>query len=243
MLGEESVIPKPIVEDATSDLAAQTANSSAAKTRLRQATLWAPSAGVVSRRLAQPGDVVAGGSPVVVIEDSDALIVRGGSTYDQIALLVPGLAVDIQFEQGPAKKGHLSRVAPSPDPANGLYEFQVVPDAVDADWRPGRIARVRIEAALPKPLVRVPLQALISRGGADSVMVAVREDRHLRARLRHVELEYSEGSNALVRRGIEAGEWIVLDGASMIQEGELLSPASLGEPAEATVERGAWSVR
>lgn len=79
--------------------AAARARHAAARENLRNATVHAPFAGVVSQRLAQPGDLVTPGKPILKIIDDSAgsrLLVSVPETMNPAALQAAGLTLPLR---------------------------------------------------------------------------------------------------------------------------------------------------
>jgi membrane fusion protein, multidrug efflux system len=215
--------------DAISPAAAQDAETVAAvaeaalrgaEFNLRHTTLVAPDDGWVDRRLAEPGEVVAAGRPVLHLSGRGrGWVVRVAVPERDVIGLAPGQAAAVRLDARPdqAIPGRISEVAPSATRGTGTYqaEIRLDPDRAGIPVLAGLTARVEIEREVTAQGA-VPLSAVLEGDGASGVVYVVEGDR---ARRVPVRLAFLQGDRAVVAAGLDGVECVVTDGAYRIADG------------------------
>jgi multidrug efflux pump subunit AcrA (membrane-fusion protein) len=153
---------------------------------------------------------------VVVVDETESLVVKVGVTDRELALLDVGQAVSLQPEDAsPPFKGVVSSLASTPSAADGLYSVEVQPEK--RKLQPGTLIGIRFEEAKPDVTLRIPLEAMVRRQDKDWVFVVEGEKDQPVVRLRAIEPGRSEGKLVTVRSGLKNGERIVTEGAYFLQ--------------------------
>lgn len=167
----------------------------------------APFAGVVVRKHAELGDLLAPGRPVIELEDPASLRLEvevPESLAGRIA--VSGrLRVQIAAARLDAE-AEIVEVTPAADPVSRTVLAKLALPADLPALRSGQFGRVAVPTVAGEVL-SVPAAALVRRGQLDAVFVVVDGV----ARLRLVRLGGPEGDRVTVRAGLAAGDVVVLD--------------------------------
>lgn len=163
------------VQSLAASLRRARASASAAAATADELIVRAPHAGIVDRILAEPGDYLAAGQPVLVLSDPDEL--------EAEFLLPPRLAATLEPGAELALRG-LADARPWPavvreksGGGDGSGLVRVV--AALADSSGSRIAGEPVEARFPMPLVaavRLPVESLRAAGGVPPATVLTVED-------------------------------------------------------------------
>jgi RND family efflux transporter MFP subunit len=198
----EAATPQEL-EQATSRAAAARAGLEAAREARAYAVLVAPFAGRVARRPVDVGDVVAPGTPVVVVE-GDALELVASVDSLLVARLAPGQEWDAQVDGWPEPvRVRIRSVAPSGDA--GTHRFEVRADVPPLDGlRAGVFARLLLEGGGGESRLLVAASAVFERGGLVGVYVVEAG----RARLRWIAAGRRMGDDVEVRAGLTEGEQV-----------------------------------
>jgi membrane fusion protein, copper/silver efflux system len=171
-------------------------------------TLTSPLAGTVTEVIARPGMIPTAGDPLVRVADLSELVVYARVGAAEAALIRQGQ--DARVPGTPAQ-GQVRRIALQADPETRLVEVQVgFPPG--AGLIPGTLATVQIQVASSENAVRVPRAAV--RDGY--VWVVNGEGRAAR---RSVEVGLQSREHSEILRGLQSGERVVVDGASLLSEG------------------------
>ena len=185
--------------------------------------LVSPVAGVVFQRLVEPGEVVAPGAPVVVIEDSSAPLVRVGVTASELARLHVGQATTVEADGLPPSTGRLSSLSPSPDPADGLYSVEVETTAEAAPLRSGTLVTVGFVDDHPLSRLHVPLEAVAHRRGKDFVFVIAQSGGDSSSiKKREVVVEAFEAEDAVLSSGVQKGDRVVAEGVQFLLDDQVV---------------------
>jgi len=180
-------------------------------------TSVSPAVGTVSQRIAEPGGNVQAGNPVLLVDETGSLLVKVGVTDRDLRRLRAGQEALLLPEDGsPAIKGRISSLAPTPNPADGLYAAEIRPAGPAKGWQAGTLMGVRFEGAAVDATIHVPLEALVHREDRDWVFV-VQEGR---ARLAAVQVGRSVGKEIAVKSGLKGGEQVITEGAYFLQDGQ-----------------------
>jgi membrane fusion protein, multidrug efflux system len=218
-LADQGALPAGTRDDARDALESASANQAAALLAFKQTQLLSPVSGNVVQRLAQPGESVGAGVPVLVIDDVDALLVKVGVTGRDLERLTLDQPVSLQLEDGsPPFKGKVTTLSPTPNPADGLYVVEVQPEQTALQL--GTLVTVRFEDTKSPETLQIPIEAIVRRQDKDWVFVVEgvkgEEDKSV-AMVRAVELGRSEGRLVNVRTGLKDGERVITEGAYFLQ--------------------------
>lgn len=207
------------------EAALQTARAEAELTRNQKdyTALRAEHDGVVETVLADVGQVVNAGQPVLRLAESGETEVAIEIPEDQFALRHVGDAAQVLVSNGPALNGRLREMSASADPASRTYAARVTFDA-PGNVALGMSARVRFEPAASDALL-IPLSAIYQQGKQTAVWVVA---DNYSISLRQVIVAAYRDDGAVVKSGLKAGERIVSAGAHRLSEGEVILPVDNG---------------
>ena len=192
-----------------------------ARFNLRHASIRAPARGVVLRRLAEPGELIAPGHPVLVLGvDSDDWVVRVGITDCDVVRLRLGDPARVTLDAYPGETlgARVTEIAAASDPLSGTFEVEVRLDRGDARLLSGLLASVEITPDDARMVTAVPFAALREPRG-DRAFVFVPSDDRRRARRLTVEVAELAEETALIRSGLGGVTQVVRDGAAYLDDG------------------------
>jgi RND family efflux transporter MFP subunit len=183
------------------------------ETMLGYTKVVAPFNGVVTRKLADVGDLAAPGKPIAEMEDPGALRFEADVPEALIGHVKIGAKLPVRVSAVPAPiEGTVVEIAPIADAASRTFLVKLDLPPVDGT-RSGEFGRVWV-ATGESQTIRVPAAALITRGQMETVFVAVNN----RAQLRLVRSgKRTEGEVELLA-GISAGESVVSEGAEQLHD-------------------------
>lgn len=199
------------------NLAAARAQATDAANQRGYALLVADSDGVVTDVLAQPGQVVAAGAPVL-------RLARAGAREALVAVpeaALPRLPRDARadlYASGARVAARLREVAGSADPLTrtyaARYTLATAPDAAPL----GSTVTLALGLGGGEAPVEVPLAALAERGRGASVWV-VGADKRVHRRAVRV-LGFTAETARLAPGALRSGERVVALGAQLLREGQ-----------------------
>ena len=149
------------------NLAASKANLDKARTALEDATLTAPSAGVVSVRAREVGAIVQAGQTIYTVALNDPVWIRAYVPQPRLGRIKPGMQVKLEIDSAPGKQytGTVGFVSP---------EAEFTPKSVQTEQvRDDLVYRLRIVANDPDNVFRqgMPVTVQVAEAGA-TVMAA-----------------------------------------------------------------------
>src|SRR5690606_214970 len=202
---------------------------------LAYAAVQAPFSGVIASRDIKAGNFVQINSPIFRIVDSSRLEATLNVPEREIAKLKPGQAVELAADALPGKRfsGTVDRVSPVVDTGTGTFRV-VAAFAGDGELQPGMFSRLSINYDQRADALVVPRSALLEDGGEPALYV-VGDGKASRVA---VELGYADGGWVEVRRGVQAGDRVVVAGKAALREGSLVQVIGEEAPAATAATRG-----
>jgi RND family efflux transporter MFP subunit len=204
------------------------ASRDAAALRRSFADLRAPAAGIISKRLVQPGQVVAAGTELLRLIRDGRLEWRAELPSSQLALVHPGDPIRLRGRDGADVGGRVRAVSPGVDAdtrTGTVYADLPQPGGL----QPGTYLEGRIESGEAQALA-VPTAAVVPRDGFPCVFTV---DAQGKAKQRRIETGGADGGWTEVRGGLEAGERVVVEGAGFLADGDRVRVVAANAPANA----------
>ena len=189
-----------------------------AHNQLDYSDLKADADGVITATLAEPGQVVAIGQPVV-------RLAHRGEKEAVVALPETWLAearsskATVQLWSGPGRNftARLRELSPQADAATRTYAARFTIDNPDESVALGMTATVTLSHSADVSVVKLPLAAILNRGTGPSVYVV---DTSGALQLRPVQVASFTEDTALVTSGVTNGDRIVKLGVQKLDAGE-----------------------
>lgn len=189
-----------------------------AETMLGYAAVTAPFDGVVSRKLADVGDLASPGRPLLELEDPKELRLETDIPEALISRVKLGGRMPVSIRAANrVLEGTVGEMAPVADPNSRTFRVKLDLPA-DPELRPGQFGRVAVpvgETTSP----RVPATAVVQRGQLEIAFVVAGE----RAQLRLVKTGRRFGEEIEILSGVSPGETIVVEGAATLLDGQPLA--------------------
>jgi RND family efflux transporter MFP subunit len=186
-------------------------------------TLVADVSGVVTAVEAEPGQVVAAGTPVVRIAQDGPRDVVFAVPEDKVAQIKLGTAVDVRpWGATAALKGAVREVAASADPVTRTFAVKVSLPTQDA------LALGATVAVLPHaldrsgtPVIKLPTSALRQDGLSSAVWVL--DTASMTVKLQPIEIATADGNDVVVAAGLQPGMQVVSAGVHVLSPGQKVS--------------------
>ncbi|MCX6872468.1 MAG: efflux RND transporter periplasmic adaptor subunit [Verrucomicrobia bacterium] len=191
------------------------AGLSEAETMFGYARVTAPFDGVVTRKLADVGDLAMPGKPLLEIEAPNVLRFETDLPESLLDRIQPGATLAVTIPALPTPlTATVSEISPVADAVSRTFLVKLdLPEA--AGLRPGQFGRVAVPVAATE-LLLVPRQAVLKRGQMEAVFV-VRDNR---ATLRLVKTGKMLGENLEILSGLEPGDPVVTSDAARLTDGQ-----------------------
>jgi len=203
------------------------ANVAAAKVTLGYTEIHSPIAGRIGRILIQPGNVVKANdtNPLVVINQIEPIYVNFALPGSLLGPVLIGqrespLAVNAQVT-GVAKEigGKVAFVDNAVDTTTGTIKLRAeFPNTEHVLW-PGQLVSVTLTLGHDPNAVVLPDHA-VQNGPDGTYVFVVKSDNH--AEQRPVTVRRMVENQAVLEKGLNAGETVVLDGQSRVENGAAL---------------------
>ncbi len=185
------------------------------QTALGYTKIVAPFDGVVTRKLADVGDLAAPGKPIVEMEDPAAFRFEADVPEALIGQIKIGEKLPVRISAVTADlEGTVVELAPVADPSSRTFLVKLdLPPAEGV--RSGQFGRVLVPTG-ETDAVWVPASALIVRGQMETVFVAVNQH----AQLRLVRTGKRTNTEVEMLAGLSRGEKVVIEGAAELHDGQ-----------------------
>ena len=183
----------------------------------RHLSMRAPVAGSVIDLQMAPGAFLNDPtSAVMTIADLSTVWVTANVPEKDTALVSKGQSVDVVFTAYPNEvfKGKVLFVSDVLDPDTRRTKVRIAFDNPDIRLKPNMFANATFLAPA-QAMPAVPTSALILRGETDQVFVEVAPWVF---EARPVEVAFQQGSEAIVARGVKAGERVVVKGGVLLND-------------------------
>ncbi|KDA52941.1 MAG: efflux RND transporter periplasmic adaptor subunit [Acidobacteriota bacterium] len=217
-LVKEGLITAAEADAARASFQVAQARVSALRTRLSFTRITAPVDGVVTARHVEIGSLVASRSPVVELAAGRMVLRVPVSELDVVKLKVGDRAsVVVDALAATPLSARIERIFPAADPASRQVTVELVLEEVPAGLRPGFLARAELLLERIPNALLLP-ETVVMRGSEFPSFVYVVEGDV--ARVRPVQVGLRQGGKALVSSGLTPGERVVVEGASLLRDGQ-----------------------
>lgn len=179
------------------------------------ADLRAPDAGIISKRLVQPGQVVASGSELLRLIRQGRLEWRAELAEAELARVKPGDRIELTTRDGKTVTGSVRAVSPGVDASTrtgSIHADLPQPDGL----QPGTFLQGRIDTGMAQA-VTVPTAAVVQRDGHPNVFTVDAKGIVHRLRIR---TGGTDEGHVEVLDGLKAGDRVVGDGAGFLGDGD-----------------------
>jgi multidrug efflux system membrane fusion protein len=217
---------RAVLEQAQARVEGAKGQLSEAELALADCALKAPLDAVVLKRLVEVGSLVGSGSPGFVLADTSSVEVVFGAPDVLLPSLRMGQTMPVTTEavRGVDLTGRITRISPAADSRSRVFDVELTIPNPQNRLKPGMIASVEVGGPGRRqagPVV--PLTAVVrSRKNPEAYALYVVEEQGGRAivRARDVTLGEALGNLIAVQQGVRVGERVVVQGASLVQDGE-----------------------
>jgi RND family efflux transporter MFP subunit len=186
-----------------------------AETLLAYTLIVAPFDGIITRKLADLGDLAAPGKPLLELEDPNRLRLEINVPEALLDRVRQGASLPVRIASlEKALQGTVTEIAPSSDPGSRTFLAKIdLPD--HPGLRAGQFGRAAIAVGHFAAL-RVPASAVVHRGQMELLFVV----QNNQARLRLVRTGKHLGNEVEIVSGIEINEIVVTDKAASLLDGQ-----------------------
>ncbi|MEI8290854.1 MAG: efflux RND transporter periplasmic adaptor subunit [Verrucomicrobiota bacterium] len=212
---EQKILSQAEFDSAQSKYRMAAAAEAEAKSMLDYTVIAAPFEGVITRKLADVGDLAAPGKPLLHMENPDTLrleadvpeaLVGNVKLGDKLTVRIAAVSTGIE--------GTVAEISPTADPNSRTYLVKLDLSSATG-FRSGQFGRVAVPVGEARA-IRVPAVAVIQRGQMELVFVVV--GNH--AQMRLVKTGSRIGDEIELVAGLNSGEQVVTDGGAALADGQ-----------------------
>lgn len=192
--------------------------------RLERTTVRAPISGVLDARLVDFGAMVAPGSEVARIVDTDTIKVVSGVPERYATEIRPGAQARVVFDvlAGRSFDGVIGFVAQAVRPQDRTVPIEIAVPNPGGVIRPGMVAAVEIVRRELDEVVVVPQEAVLRTEAGYIVYVAADRGGETVAEARPVTTGASRANRVVIDSGLEPGDLVIVVGQHRIAAGDRL---------------------
>lgn len=200
----------------------------------------APASGIVLEKKALQGMRFMPGEALYQIADVSSLWVLADIYERDLAAVRPGQPVTVSIDAFPGRSfaGKVDYLYPTLNPQTRTVPVRIVLANPRGELRPGMYAKVELQSGAGRPVLAVPLSAVID-GGARQRIIVQREEGRFEPR--EVKLGLRGDDHVEVTEGVAEGELVVV-AANFLIDSESNLKAALGtlqEPQKSAVSHHA----
>src|SRR5436309_1738882 len=224
-------VSKQEVDNATGDLEAKVANVKSAEANVRRLEelesfkhIYAPFSGVITRRNVDTGTLINAGNggasqQLFSLAQTDPIRVYVSVPEAYAPSIRAGLGAFLELTQYPGQKfeGKVVRTAEAIDPGTRTLLTEVDVPNRNGALLPGGYAQAHLQVKVTGARLAVPVNALLFRSeGLRAVVV----DGNHKTHLKPLTIGRDYGTSLEVLQGLDASDWIVLNPADSLDEGQ-----------------------
>lgn len=249
-------VSKQEVDNAVGDYEAKSATVKSSEANVRRLEelesfkhVYAPFSGVLTKRNIDTGTLINAGNggtqqELFTLAQTDPIRVYVSVPERYSSAVRRGLGAYLELAQYPGQsfQGKVVRTAEAIDPNSRTLLTEVDVPNKTAQLFPGGYAQVHLQVKVAASRVQVPVNALLFR--AEGLRAVVVDANH-KAHLRQLTIGRDYGTTLEVLQGLEPSDWIVLNPADSLDEGQdvrvkqIPQPEAPGAPAQAPTPKAA----
>ena len=195
---------------------------------IEKSVLKAPFSGLVNRRLANPGEFVTPGTPLVQFVAPSKIDVRISAPLDVAPFLKKNTPIEVKWN-GEVISMPVRTWSPAGDPNSRTFQIRL--DASGSNIMSGSAVLAALPSQLPEQATLVPRDALLLR---QNLTYVVALDEHKKATRVNVTTGHGTGSWVSVNGEISDGDTVVIRGAERLKDGDQVRVELLPQKLAAT---------
>ena len=244
-------VSKQEVDNAVGDYEAKAATVKSSEANVRRLEelesfkhVYAPFSGVITKRNIDTGTLINAGNggtqqELFILSQTDPIRVYVSVPEMYSPSVRGGLGAFLELAQYPGRQfeGKVVRTAEAIDPNSRTLLTEVDVPNKNAQLFPGGYAQVHLQVKIAASRVQVPVNALLFR--AEGLRAVVIDANH-KTHLRQLTIGRDYGTSLEVLQGLEPTDWIVLNPADSLDDGqqvrvkEIAQTGAAGAPAQAS---------
>lgn len=205
-------------DTARASLAMAEARADVLRTRLDRTRITAPVDGVVTARRVEVGNLAAARGALLELAAGPGLVLRVPVSELDVVHLRPGDAASVRVDALPelALPASITRVFPAAEGATRQVTVELGLPQPPPEVKPGFLARARLVLERRPEAVLIP-EPVLQRGSGVADFVWVLDGEV--ARVRPVEPGERVEGRVVIRKGLAAGDEVVVEGVARLRDG------------------------
>ena len=232
-LRKQKTVSASQFEQAQQELDSARANVENLETLLVKKQIRAPFDGKLGIRKVDLGEYLRVGSPIVTLQAHDKLNVNFAVPQRWLALVSPGLNVEVNMleTKNAVVHGAINAVDAAVDTVTRNIEVQARLNDSQGLLLPGMAVEVRVEVPEFAEHIVVPATAIVYSSYGDTVFVVEEnsETGQLHARQQLVQIAERRGDFVAIETGVKLGELVASSGAFKLYNGQAVAKAESPE--------------
>ena len=204
-----------------------TANLNLLEERLARTVIRAPIDGVLDSREIEVGTMVAAGTPVARIVDTNPVKITGGVPERYATDVRPGAEATVTLDVMPdqAFTGRISYVGAVVNPRNRTFPVELTLPNPGGMIKPEMVANVEVVRLTMDEAFVIPQEALVRVENGYVVFVVDTQDNVDVVRSQPVEIGPSQKNEVVILSGLEAGDRLIVVGQQTVAAGDRVNVA------------------
>lgn len=215
-LVESKSLPQSQLDNDKAQFDGATADANALEAQIERKTVRAPFSGKLGIRLINVGQYLGPGTPITVIESSDATYVDFDLPQEDLSLVSVGMPVRFSVRsqsESRSSEGAVYAIDPEVDPSTRNIKVRATVPAKDSWLQPGMFVDVAVVEPHQEGVVAVPSTAVVHASYGDSVFVVEDDPAGKIVRQQFVRVGPVRGDFVAIVEGVTAGQVVVSGGA------------------------------
>lgn len=187
----------------------------------KYAAIYANSNGKVIRKLANEGESIGGGNPVLVINaaDDNAWIIKLGIPDADWAVVQLGDKASVLLDAYPEDtlKAEVSLIGEGADPLNGLYLVELKINKNNKRLANGLFGKAIIHPSTQQSLKTIPVEAIVE-GRGKTAHVFITDAHQKSVKKIPIYIQFLDGDLAYVSKGLENVSQVITGGSAFLTE-------------------------
>ncbi|HKK60149.1 MAG TPA: efflux RND transporter periplasmic adaptor subunit [Salinivirga sp.] len=186
----------------------------------KHATIKAPQPATVLRQLAQPGEMIGAGYPLIVlgITGRQYRVVAQVTDREWVQIKKGDSAVlSMDAHPGKSFNARIEQINPLPEKYTGTYRVKLIFEKTDLSMTTGMITRVKIYPGTTQQYFKIPIDALVEASGNEGYVYVLEEAK---AQRRQIQIARVDRANLYVQKGLKKGEKVITSGKSFVSTGQ-----------------------
>jgi len=190
---------------------------------LSDTKLYSPINGVLLKKLAETGEIVSVGNPILVIADISTVKVNAYIPENELHNIQLGQTATVEISAlDTSFQGKLTEVGSAADPSSRAFTVKVEVPNPKFLIRPGMVAEIKLSSRESHPAITIPAEAVLHNTNEESY-VYVADQKQNKAFVRKVSTGQVVNNRIEITNGLNNGDVIVTGGQQKLSDGSFVT--------------------